>query len=98
MPDQTITSPDFVQFLREDLKHGIVKVKFVKKNGETRVMKCTWDMNHIPEIHHPTQKEPREKNNELFVVYDVEKEGWRSFHIDSVIEATITIPNPKENS
>ena len=94
--DEALDNNRFFEMLRKELQEGVVKVKFLKKNGEERIMNCTWNMSEIPIEHHPTSDKPKDKdkNSDLYVVYDVEAKGWRSFHESSVIETSITIPNP----
>jgi hypothetical protein len=68
---------------------SIAFVKFVKSNGEVRRMKCTRNPKHIPETFAPkteTDTKPVKENLDTINVYDLEKNGWRSFRVDSVIE------------
>ena len=90
---------DVVERLRKELHENVIDIKFLKKNGEERAMKCTWNMDFIPKADQPAAdtgeaKPKKEKNENLLVVYDVEKEGWRSFNADSLIEVTF----PKETT
>jgi len=60
-----------------------IKVAFVKKNGDDRVMNCTLDFDRIPEFHHPDDSEkevdPMEEKDKTYLkVYDLESHGWRS--------------------
>jgi hypothetical protein len=69
----------------EHLREGICRVTFTKKDGTERQMLCTLDMSGIPEEHQPkTDGNATAKNNEAVRVYDLEKEAWRSFRLDSV--------------
>ncbi len=81
--------------LVENLKQGEVVVTFKKKDGTDRVMKCTKSFDIIPEDKHPkTEKEvtPKldEKGNiivsDLVMVWDLDKEGWRSFDYKSILK------------
>lgn len=66
------------------LESGIVNVKFTKTNGTEREMKCTL----LKEIVKPHEKKTdREKkiNENIISVWDIDKEGWRSFRYDSII-------------
>lgn len=68
---------------------SIAYVKFVKTNGEVRTMKCTRNFKHIPTAFLPkedTEKKPIKENTETINAFDVEKQGWRSFRVDSVTE------------
>ena len=72
------------------LSDSKMKVVFIKKDGTIRVMICTTDMNSIPLEKHPTGKGlQHESNQNIKKVYDLEKNAWRSFRIDSVISAKV---------
>lgn len=69
------------------LKENICVVSFKKKDGTNRNMKCTLKENIIPKATKEdplSQKKIRALNEEVLPVWDVEKEGWRSFRVDSV--------------
>lgn len=72
----------------ESLRKGQCQVTFTKKNGESRVMQCTLNFDSIPEDKHPKGDADsfEEKNTEVIRVYDIEKEAWRSFRVDSVTD------------
>ena len=67
-----------------ELKSGICEMTFQKKDGTLREMICTLNTNHIPESKLP-KGTGKEKNDAVIAVWDVNKEDWRSFRIDSVI-------------
>ena len=78
--------------LKEALKKGLVEVTFTKLNGDTRVMTCTLNEDIVPPATKEdplTQKKVRAVNEEVQVVYDVEKDGWRSFRWDSFVSARV---------
>ena len=59
------------------------KVKFVKKDGTIRIMKCTLDFTKIPKKDHPKKLSIPKilklmKNSGIIHVYDLEKKAWRS--------------------
>lgn len=69
------------------LKTSICDVKFTKVNGEERLMRCTLKEDLLPE---PVASDAeinrnRHPNDSVQVVWDLEKTGWRSFRVDSVI-------------
>jgi hypothetical protein len=77
------------ELMQEALAQGVVKVKFKKVSGDERTMLCTTcgDLTPPATKEDPlSQKKVRKVNPEVQVVYDVEKDGWRSFRWDSVIE------------
>lgn len=81
--------------LDEHLANGVVLVSFTKKDGTRRDMRCTKNMSLIPEAQHPKQKAlfnedgtpvpQKERNPQLFNVFDVDINEWRSFKYATVI-------------
>ena len=67
------------------LQNGIVNVKFTKKDGTERDMKCTLLESMVKPYEKKTDKE-RSVNDEILSVWDVEKDAWRSFRFDSIIQ------------
>ena len=69
-----------------------VEVKFTKKDGTERVMKCTLHPDFLPkqEIKENTDKVARPQNDSVLPVYDLEAKGWRSFTVSSVKEVTVS--------
>ena len=70
------------------LQSNICDVKFTKVNGEERLMRCTLKEDLLPE---PVASDAeinrnRAPNDSVQVVWDLEKTGWRSFRVDSVID------------
>ena len=73
-----------VEFLRKLRGSKESIVKFKKKDGSDRVMRCTLDFKEIPKTNHP--KNPvsvddileRLQKHELIRVFDIEKQDWRS--------------------
>lgn len=79
--------------LSELLQATVASVKFTKTNGEERIMKCTLQEDVIPSASKEdplSQKKIRNINEEVLPVWDIEKSGWRSFRVDSVIEVTVS--------
>ena len=72
---------------QELLRDGICEVLFTKKDGTERLMKCTLNMDYIPEEMKQFQLYKGEKvleNLDILKVYDTEVQGWRSFILDNV--------------
>ena len=67
--------------LRDLLKDNIMEVTFTKKDGSERVMICT-----LIEEYLPSTSGSSTDYAGLVTVYDLEKQSWRSFREDSVIE------------
>jgi hypothetical protein len=70
---------------KDELRKGICEITFQKKNGDIREMVCTLSMNHIPEDKQPKGTGTEKPSKDAIAVWDVRKEDWRSFRIDSVI-------------
>jgi hypothetical protein len=52
-------------------------------------MVCTLSQKVIPTEYTPKGEDKREKSGEALAVFDVEKEGWRSFRWDSVKSVSV---------
>lgn len=63
----------------------VVTVKFYKVDGTLRTMQCTLNPAWIPKVEKESTKKKADSNHNV-CVYDVEKNGWRSFNVDSVVE------------
>ena len=71
--------------LLEKLHSGICEVIFEKVNGEIREMNCTLDAEHLPVPDgEKTSTYTRAQPEHTIAVWDVVKEDWRSFRIESV--------------
>jgi hypothetical protein len=66
------------------LKDAVIAVKFKKTDGTERLMRCTLLADRIVAHEKKTDRE-KKINEDVVSVWDVEKEGWRSFRYDSVI-------------
>ena len=69
------------------LEQSPVEVVFTKKDGTERTMKCTLMEKFLPE----TVGSDRPRNDETLAVYDLEKEGWRSFRWESVKQVNFSL-------
>lgn len=86
--------------IRDVLTASTCVVSFVKVNGERRDMECTLDPAYIPKVEvvetsSKKGKVPRQPDSVL-PVWDVNKEAWRSFRIDSVFKITMRVPEAGE--
>lgn len=73
--------------LKENLAKCFASVIFTKSDGTVREMLCTLMSDHLPKqnIDEATQRSPRAENDDVLAVWDVDKQAWRSFRLDSVI-------------
>jgi hypothetical protein len=70
------------------LKDHVASVTFRKVNGEMREMRCTLMPQYIPETVNAdpkSEKRVREAADTVVVAYDLDKNDWRSFRVDSVV-------------
>lgn len=83
---------EFKQWLLGVLHDDFVKnlcVVFTKKDGSQRAMQCTLNQKRIPEDKQPKTEEANSNSDgSALRVFDTEKQEWRSFRWDSVIEVT----------
>ena len=84
MVTRTIFSPN-KDLILQSLREGVINVKFTKKDGTERVMKCTLLENIIKPYEKTTERE-KKVNEDILSVWDVEKDAWRSFRFDSILE------------
>lgn len=68
------------------LSAGKLTIKFNKKDGTLRTMKCTLNESLIPGDKLPkTTDSTKPKSETVQTVYDLESDGWRSFTWDSLL-------------
>jgi len=83
------------QWLRDMLHMGPVTVTFTKKDGDTRVMKCTLEESAIPNEFRPKPlaegQAPRKRSEDSISVWDMNANGWRSFIYKNVTGVSFTI-------
>ncbi len=72
--------------LKSKLQKGKVEVTFTKVDGTTRVMNCTLNEKFIPKSDHEVGESTKKKNDDVQVVYDLDKQAWRSFRAAFVID------------
>jgi len=73
------------EYLLELLHNNEINITFEKKDGTIREMKCTLQEDLLPKrAITEEKKEPKKVNEEVIAVYDLEKQAFRSFRIDSL--------------
>lgn len=70
--------------LLNDLKTGIVEFTYVKLNGEERNTKGTLNLEMVPKESHP-KTDIISGNPDMIRYWDIDKEAWRTFDINTVI-------------
>jgi len=85
-PDIEEVNRNYQKLLREN----IAEVTFTKKStGETRVMRCTLNAQHLPEQTQEQATRAKQFNPEVVSVFDLDKQDWRSFRIDSIVSVAV---------
>jgi len=72
--------------IKEVLSNHIARVKFMKTDGTERVMECTLQESILPKVEEVSN---RPVNEAVLPVWDVEKNAWRSFRIDSIMSVQV---------
>jgi hypothetical protein len=77
--------------IKDQLFQGPCLVTFIKVDGTKRIMKCTLNEQYIPHetnTNNPIDfpKKVKKENPDVLAVWDLEKEGWRSFRFDTILE------------
>lgn len=87
MISHTISDKDT---LTDYLKSSIVSIKFKKVDGSERTMRCTLQESYIQPYENKTDR-VRSENDNLLSVWDIDKNAWRSFRLDSVTDVYLDI-------
>ena len=80
-------------YLVEQLSNNIAWIEFTKKDGSNRKMKCTLRADLLPKREVKEDSTPKPINEEIISVFDLEKDAWRSFRVDSVTELICNLRN-----
>ena len=80
---------------REEIKQALLEnictVRFTKVDGTIRDMRCALNKIHLPDHLDVNEDSNRKVNESVLPVYDLDKKGWRSFRVDSVIDIQTVI-------
>ena len=79
-------------WLSDALKTSNVFITFEKKDGSERKMLATLKSGVIPAYEKKTDRE-KKVNESVLSVFDLEKEEWRSFRLDSIREINFNYEN-----
>lgn len=69
--------------LKTRLKDVVATITFTKKDGTLRQMKGTLKPSYLPLMEENSEKK-RKDNPDVLPVWDIEKNEWRSFRINSI--------------
>lgn len=83
---EELNHPNFKTWFAGLLKEIEVNLTFKKVNGEIRKMRCTLNEELIPQDKKSTGNSTRKSPQDSIAVYDLDKQDWRSFRYDSIIE------------
>jgi len=72
--------------VRSALHSGEIQIEFEKADGSIRKLRGTLDLdNLISEEYHPKNEVERKKSPDVQVVFDLDKNEWRSFRWDKLV-------------
>ena len=71
--------------LSELLRNGKLEVSFIKKDGNSRLMLCSLEEKYLPPMMEDAETVTKD-NPDVLSVWDMENNGWRSFHVSKVKE------------
>lgn len=86
-----MTNPVYTKdYINGLLNESEITVKFTKKNGEERIMRCTKVFDKIPEDMRPKEDSKRKVSEEsdAIAVFDLDINQWRSFNVGNILEVT----------
>lgn len=76
--------------LAEALASHVVKVTFTKSDGSERIMLATTQPHLLPPMEvTESQVEHKPKDPNLFKVWDMEVQAWRSFRAERVLNSEV---------
>lgn len=79
--------------IRASLRSGTMTVRFIKANGEERILVGTLNPILISEqigaLEHPLPEEERSASFETQAIFDLEKKAWRCFNWNRFIGASL---------
>jgi hypothetical protein len=82
---EELNHPNFKKWFKGLLEVSEVELYFKKQDGTERKMRCTLNVRDIPEDKLP-KGSSRKVPEDSIAVFDIEKQDWRSFRYDSIIE------------
>lgn len=77
------------QKLKDILKQNIVSISFKKIDGTDRKMLCSLKEDILPVVESKETTKKKPENENVLPVWDLEKNAFRSFRIDSLTDYSI---------
>lgn len=85
---ETVTEAKEV--IRKILREGPARIKFIKKDGTERIMRCTLQEGVAIPYEKKTDREKVVADN-ILPVWDLEAEAWRSINVDTIISIILKV-------
>lgn len=77
-------------YLKGLLLDGPVEIVFNKQDGSQRTMRCTLNAELTKSYEKKTDK-TKTISEDVLPVYDLDKDGWRSFRYDSIVSVAFGV-------
>lgn len=71
--------------------HSPVTIVFQKKDGTDRTMQCTLKEGIVKPYEAKSTTIRKEKSDKIISVWDIEKEDWRSFGLDTIKQINFSL-------
>jgi len=81
-------TPKTYSTLRNALQNEVISIRFNKADGTERLMNCTTCGTHVPAAKYPTTA-AKNHDPKLYRVFDIDKQDWRSFREERIINWTV---------
>jgi len=86
-PESIMKEPEFAEFMRGYLAENTAVVTFTKKDGTSRVMRCTRDSSVIPLAKLPKEdpaKSAKAPTGDAVQAFDLDLGEWRAFNTSNI--------------
>lgn len=75
---------EFRNWLKNTLQSERMNISFKKADGTVRNMHCSLHPELLPPITQTESNKIKKENSEVLAVFDLDKQAWRSFRLDSI--------------
>jgi hypothetical protein len=86
-PESIMKEPEFAEYMRGYLSENTATVTFTKKDGSSRVMRCTRDSSIIPLAKLPKEdpaKPAKTPTGDAVQAFDLDLGEWRAFNTGNI--------------